>query len=143
MTVRKANHDDLPNLMKALVKFAEQAEAQDHYEFAKGFNLDTAYFNLKDAITSFKCVYINGYLVFFDYVSPWYGGELILQEWFTIRIDDTKYPAKSMVHDFQIWAAKEGYSKVMGADSSSMGFMAKAYEANGFTPLTKQYFKEV
>lgn len=144
MTVRKAWQSDLPNLMMALVKFAKQVEVQpEHYAFAKGFNLAQAYENLKDAVTSYKCLYINGYLVFFDEVNPWYGGEPVLQEWFTIRIEPTAYPVSSLVVDLQVWAIGNGYSKVMGADSSSMGFMAKAYEANGFTPLTKQYFKEV
>jgi hypothetical protein len=144
MTVRKAWQSDLPNLMTALVKFAKQVEVQpEHYAFAKGFNLATAYENLKDSITSYKCLYIHGFLVFFDEVKPWYGGEPILQEWFTIRIEPTAYPVSSLVVDLQVWAVDNDYYRIMGADSSSMGFMAKAYEANGFTPLTKQYFKEV
>lgn len=144
MTVRKACHTDLPNLMKALVKFAEQVDQQpEHYAFAKGFDLATAYENLKDAVTSYKCLYIGGFLVFFDEIEPWYGGGPILQEWFTIRTETAQYPVSSLVVDLQVWAIDNGYSKVMGADSSPMGFMAKAYEANGFTPLTKQYFKEV
>ena len=144
MTVRKAWQSDLPNLMKALVKFAQQVEVQpEHYAFAKGFNLAQAYENLKDAVTSYKCLYINGYLVFFDEVNPWYGGPNVLQEWFTIKIEPSQQTPYEVVLLFYQWAEKEGYTKVMGADSSSMGFMAKAYEANGFTPLTKQYFKEV
>ncbi|ASJ79292.1 MULTISPECIES: hypothetical protein [Shewanella] len=144
MTVRKAWQSDLPNLMKALVKFAHQVEVQpEHYAFAKGFNLATAYENLKDAITSYKCLYIHGYLVFFDGLDPWYGGGSVLQEWFTIRIEDGPVRAVSVVTELQVWAIDNGYSRVLGADSSPTGIMAKAYEANGFTPLTKQYFKEV
>ena len=144
MTVRKAWQTDLPNLMKALVKFAKQVEAQpEHYAFANGFDLATAYENLKDAITSYKCLYINGYLVFIDDVKPWYGGPTVLQEWFTIRVEDTQYPLSSAVVDLQAWAIDEGYTVILGADSSPTEIMAKAYEANGFTPLTKQYFKEI
>ena len=144
MTVRKAYSGDLPNLMKALVKFAKQVENQpEHYAFANGFNLALAYDNLKDAITSYKCLYIHGYLVFIDEVKPWYGGSSVLQEWFTIRVEDTQYPISSAVVDLQTWAIDEGYNVILGADSSPTELMAKAYEANGFTPLTKQYFKEV
>jgi hypothetical protein len=144
MTVRKADSFDLPNLMGALVKFAKQVENQpEHYAFANGFNLATAYDNLKDAIISYKCLYIKGYLVFIDEVKPWYGGSPVLQEWFTIRVEDTQYPLSSAVVDLQTWAIDEGYNVILGADSSPTELMAKAYEANGFTPLTKQYFKEV
>ena len=144
MTVRKADRHDLPNLMKALVKFAKQVENQpEHYAFANGFNLATAYENLKDAITSYKCLHIRGYLVFIDEINPWYGGPTILQEWFTIRIEDTVSPVAQVPVELSLWAISEGYNVVIGADSSPTGFMAKAYEANGFTPLTKQYFKEV
>jgi hypothetical protein len=130
--------------MAALVKFAGQVKEQpSHYAFAKDFELSLAYENLKDAITSYKCLYINGYLVFFDEVNPWYGGPSVLQEWFTIKIESSQQTPYEVVLLFYRWAEQEGYSKVMGADSSSTGIMAKAYEANGFTPLTKQYFKEV
>lgn len=144
MTVRKAWQNDLPNLMMALVKFAKQVEVQpEHYAFAKGFNLAQAYENLKDAVTSHKCLYIKGYLVFIDEVTPWYGGVTVLQEWLTIKVEEMGFPVEHVPIELSLWAIDNGYSKVMGADSSSMGFMAKAYEANGFTPLTKQYFKEV
>lgn len=144
MTVRKAWQSDLPNLMMALVKFAKQVEVQpEHYAFAKGFNLAQAYENLKDAVTSYKCLYIKGYLVFIDEVTPWYGGVTVLQEWFTIKVEEMGFPVEQVPPELSLWAIENGYSKVMGADSSSMGFMAKAYEANGFTPLTKHYFKEV
>ena len=144
MTVRKANHDDLPSLMVALVKFAKQVEAQpEHYAFAKGFDLAKAYENLKDAITSYKCLYLRGYLVFVDTVEPWYGGVEFLQEWFTIKVRDDAVSADDIPHLLAEYANRNGYSRVLGADSSPTGIMAKAYEANGFTPLTKQYFKEV
>lgn len=144
MTVRKAWGQDLPNLMKALVKFAKQVDDQPaHYSFAKDFDLARAYDNLKDAITSYKCLYIYGYLVFFDEVKPWYGGPAVLQEWFTIRIEQTAVPASEVITALQLWALDEGYSRVLGGDSSPTGIMAAAYEANNFTPLTKQFFKEL
>jgi hypothetical protein len=144
MTVRKAGQSDLPYLMKALVKFAKQVENQpEHYAFANGFNLATAYENLKDAITSYKCFNIHGYLVFVDDIAPWYGGDRVLQEWFTIKIVDTGVPVEQVPYELSLVAEREGYNVVIGADSSPTGIMAKAYEANGFTPLTKQYFKEV
>jgi hypothetical protein len=130
--------------MKALVKFAKQVENQpEHYAFANGFNLATAYENLKDAIISYKCLYIYGYLVFIDEVKPWYGGSAVLQEWFTIKVEDTAFTVDQVPTALTFWASDGGYSVVLGADSSPTELMAKAYEANGFTPLTKQYFKEV
>lgn len=144
MTVVKAWSGDLPALMKALVKFAAQVEAQpEHYAFAKGFNLAVAYDNLKDAITSYKCLNIHGYLVFIDEVTPWFSGCSVLQEWFTIRVHPSEYSANDIPAELAKWAEANGYSRVLGADSSPTGIMAKAYEANGFTHLTKQYFKEV
>jgi hypothetical protein len=144
MTVRKAWQSDLPNLMKALVKFAKQVENQpEHYAFAKGFNLALAYDNLKDAVTSHQCLYIGGYLVFYDERKPWFTNKTMLIEWFTIKVEDTPTDINTVPATLQQWAADEGYSAVVTADSSSTGIMAKAYEANGFVLTTRQYFKEV
>lgn len=144
MTIRKAYSGDLPNLMKALVKFAKQVEAQpEHYTFAKGFDLAVAYDNLKDAVTSFQVLYIGGYLVFFDVVKPWFSNKEILAEWFTIKVEDTATDVNTVPAALRLWAADEGYAGVVTADSSSTGIMAKAYEANGFVLKTRQYFKEV
>lgn len=130
-------------LRRALARLAGLVESNpDHYEFAKGFNFDLAVYNMEEALLQNKAYYIDGYLVFIDTIHPWWGGVPVLQEWFTIRVGDEGTTMSIPPALLEI-ADGLGCRAVLGGDSSPVGLVARAYEANGFTPLTKQYFKEV
>lgn len=145
MSVRLAWESDLPDLMRALVKFADFAKANPaHYSFAKDWNLITGYDNLAKAVRAKdnrNPVYrIGGYLVFCSIVNPWYGGR-VLQEWFTIKVGPSGISAEGIPGVLLKRAAEDGVSGLIGGDSSPTSIMAAAYEKAGFTPLTKAYFK--
>jgi len=135
---------DVAPLYRAMRAFEAKVLAQpDHYKFARGFNFSVAYGSLLDAITARRCLYIDGYMVFFDIITPWYGGEPLLQEWFTIKVANEDTQLTLVVAQLHAYARGRGCRAVLGGDSSPVSLMASAYEAEGFTPLTKQYFKEV
>jgi len=142
---RRANTSDLSALMEALVRFAQFAQDNPHYEFAKGWDLALAYANLSTAILQVddtnRVYRIGGYLVFCDLVTPWYSSKPILQEWFTIKVGQGGVPLEDIPAVLVQQARIAGAVGVMGGDSSPSSVMAAAYEKANFTPLTKAYFK--
>jgi hypothetical protein len=145
--MRLATKLDLPSLLTALTFFADQVKEQpEHYAFAKGYDLAFAYAQLKHSIVTPGdgeiVFYIDGYLVFTHTMIPWYGGQSLLQEWFTIKVGPSLNGTVGVVQELQAFAKGSGLRGVLGADSSPVSIMAKAYEQSGFVPLTKVYFKE-
>lgn len=145
--MRLATKLDLPALLAALTFFADQVKKQpEHYSFAKGYNLEFAYDQLKQSINaplkSELVFYIDGYIVFTSTIVPWYGGQAFLQEWFTIKVGPSLNGTLGVVQQLEAYAQGVGLRGVLGGDSSPVSIMAKAYEQSGFTPLTKVYFKE-
>ena len=136
--MRKPSFSDYPTITRRLDAFQERAKS---YGWTNSIDYEKGCMAILDFIDKGKGRIVDGYLVMFDVIEPWYSPDKVLQEWLVIKLYDggsvdSIPPALSeLAREFEC-------KSIISADSSPIRIMEDAYKRAGFKVLTRSFTKE-
>lgn len=130
----------LEDITVALVRLRKYAEA---YPWVQSVNWDKAVSIVTGAYSAGHGAIVNGYLVLFEVITPWYTDDKLLQEWLVIKVYNDHGGVSAVPQFLECKAAELGCTGVITADSSPVSIVAKAYLDAGFSKLTTSFYKVI
>lgn len=97
---------------------------------------------LRDRAAFAQVVVNDGYMILFDVGSPWYTTRRFLIEELILRIGPSEQGVSGAIRCLELLARSHECCAIAAGDTQ-VGYMVPHYQAEGFTVLGQQLFKEI